>query len=84
MPPPGTGEPGVDAARLRWRCRRGLLELDLIFTSALERHYPSMSPTEQQAFRSLLELGDNQLLEYFQGRAEPVEPELKKIIKKIL
>ena len=44
--------------KLRWRCRRGMKELDLLTLSYLERHYPTASAAEQQAFADLLEVQD--------------------------
>jgi antitoxin CptB len=53
-----------DTAKLRWHCRRGMLELDLLLIRYLESRYPYASIEEQKAFRELLELEDNQLHAY--------------------
>lgn len=74
----------ADQARLRWRCRRGLLELDLILQAVLEELYGSLSANERVTFLELLELPDNQLLDYLQGRADPPQNNLKQLIIKIL
>ena len=42
--------------KLRWRCRRGMKELDLLTLGYLEAYYPTASTEEQQAFAALLEL----------------------------
>ncbi|MCK7576885.1 MAG: succinate dehydrogenase assembly factor 2 [Chromatiales bacterium] len=49
--------------KLRWRCRRGMKELDLLTLGYLERHYPTAPAEEQQAFADLLELQDPLLIE---------------------
>jgi antitoxin CptB len=41
--------------KLNWRCRRGMKELDLLTLGYLERHYPSASVEDRQAFADLLE-----------------------------
>ena len=70
-------------ARIRWRCRRGLLELDLILLAFLDRHYAGLSPAEQDAFERFLTVPDNTLLAYLNGTEAPTEAELKAIVKQI-
>ena len=69
--------------RLRWRCRRGLLELDVVLTNFLEQGYASLTPVEQDAFDKLLTVPDNILWAYIQGSENPPENELKQIVSKI-
>jgi antitoxin CptB len=57
--------------RIRWHCRRGLLELDLVLSRFLDREFGSLSPAEQAAFKVLLELSDNDLWDLVSGRADP-------------
>ncbi len=71
-------------ARLRWRCRRGMLELDLLLLAFLERDYPALSSSEKQAFERLLQVPDTTLLGYLQGRQNPPDKELMNIIIKIV
>ena len=69
--------------RLRWRCRRGVLELDLVLLAFLEQRYPDLSPLEQMAFDKLLEIPDEILLTYVQGNRIPPENELMEIVTEI-
>lgn len=69
--------------RLHWQCRRGLLELDLLFVRFLERHYAELSVAEQGAFQRLLEQPDQTLLAWLQGQQEPPS-DLKMIIGKVV
>jgi antitoxin CptB len=69
-------------ARLRWRCRRGMLELDLLLTRFVERHYETLDPAERLAFERLLETPDPTLLAYLQGREVP-DPELQQIVARL-
>ena len=69
--------------RLRWQCRRGLLELDLLFVRFLDQHYSALNVEEQGAFQRLLEQPDQTLLAWLQGQQEPPF-ELKAIIHKVI
>ena len=68
--------------RLRWRCRRGQLELDLMLDGFLKQHYPKLSAPEQAAFERLLELPDTALQGYLQGQDCPAK-EFEEIVRKI-
>lgn len=76
-------EVGDDMGRLRWRCRRGMRELDVLLTRYLERTYPSSSPAERVAFVELLELPDPDLFGYLVGRTTPGEALHIEIIARI-
>ncbi len=79
----GDGEPDArHFARLRWRCRRGLLELDLILGTFLEQQYPLLPADEQVAFERLLALPDATLSGYVQGQ-NSVAQEFEQIVRKI-
>jgi antitoxin CptB len=69
--------------RLRWRCRRGLLELDLILQKILDEAYPRLSGAERAAFERLLETPDNDLLAWLQGHDQPADTELAVLVGKI-
>lgn len=69
--------------RLRWQCRRGLLELDLLFVRFLEQRYLSLNAAEQGAFQRLLAQPDQTLLAWLQGQQEP-PTDLKSIIEKVI
>jgi antitoxin CptB len=69
--------------RLRWRCRRGLLELDLALQAFLDRGYIALDPCERAAFRRLLDTSDVQLQAWLLGQEEAPEYEFRELIKKI-
>jgi antitoxin CptB len=54
---------GHDAAvrRMEWRCRRGMLEMDLLFVDFVRRYLPSLNEAQIKALDKLLDLPDNQL-----------------------
>lgn len=49
---------------LRWQCRRGMRELDLLLTSYLDTHYDVSGEPEKQAFQEFLALPDPELAGY--------------------
>jgi succinate dehydrogenase flavin-adding protein (antitoxin of CptAB toxin-antitoxin module) len=56
--------------RIRWHCRRGLLELDLVLADFLAHHLETLDAQQLENFRELLEYQDNDLLDLVMGRAE--------------
>lgn len=56
----------ISVNELRWRCRRGMLELDTVLTEFLETAYPRLNPAQQQAFAELLMLDDMALWDKIQ------------------
>jgi antitoxin CptB len=69
--------------RLRWQCRRGMLELDELLQSYLDRRYACADANEQHAFRTLLTLSDQELFDYFFGALAPVDQKLSNVIEHI-
>lgn len=68
--------------RLRWLCRRGMLELDAWLQPFLETRYPVLDPAGQAAFARLLELEDFQIFDLLTG-ASPPPAELRCIIEQL-
>lgn len=60
--------------RLRWQCRRGMLEVDLILMRYLERRYVQASGAEQACFERLLQESDQRLFDWLMGKVEPDLP----------
>ncbi|WP_020561895.1 FAD assembly factor SdhE [Methylosarcina fibrata] len=57
--------------RLRWQCRRGALELDLILEAYLDTHYRQADDDEKKRFNDLLEWEDDELLAVLLGDKPP-------------
>jgi antitoxin CptB len=57
-----------EVRRLSWRCRRGLLELDIVLQRFSENHLTKLSIEELSAFDSLLDLPDNEFLDVVTSR----------------
>jgi antitoxin CptB len=56
--------------RVRWRSRRGLLELDIVLGRFVETHYNQLSEIEKLEFETMLDIPDNPLWDMIAGRAE--------------
>ena len=67
----------LERHRLKWKCRRGLLELDLILERYLEKH-----PADRR-LAPLLELPDNDLLDIAMGRSEHYDPTLQDVVARL-
>jgi len=67
--------------RMRWRCRRGLLELDLVLSRFLESQFEHLTSDQRGALTRLLDLPDNDLLDMVMGRAETSDPGCAEIVK---
>jgi antitoxin CptB len=67
--------------RIRWSCRRGLLELDLVLERFVTDHYERLNQREKNVFSELLKLPDNDLLDLAMGRADTTDPEYGDLIK---
>ena len=75
-----TAAADVTMARLRWRCRRGMRELDVMLTRYLDRVWPTASTTDRDAFLQLVELQDPDLFGYLVGQITPAEESQRAII----
>jgi antitoxin CptB len=68
----GAAAAPADAAqlgRLRWRCRRGMQELDVLLGGWLDAHWRSASAAQRAAFAELLEQQDPDLWAWCTGRS---------------
>jgi antitoxin CptB len=63
----------ADVGKLRWRCRRGMKELDILLTRYVDERYGAAPAEEQQAFQSLLEAQDPVIYAYCLGQESPPE-----------
>ena len=66
--------------RLRWHCRRGMLELDLLLNRFLDRHLLSLTADDLTRFEEVLEFEDDDLWHVLSGRAEVNDKKLQPIV----
>ncbi|MCF6354381.1 MAG: succinate dehydrogenase assembly factor 2 [Candidatus Polarisedimenticolaceae bacterium] len=74
-------QPGLE--RLRWQCRRGLLELDLLFEAFLDKRYSSLSDADKESFNQLLEHQDQTLQEWLLGKTAPEDEAMVHMVRLI-
>jgi antitoxin CptB len=70
----------AEMRRLHWRCRRGLLENDLVLTRFLEKHSTDLDLGRLEQLNQLLALDDADLWDIISGRAESGDQGLAEII----
>jgi antitoxin CptB len=66
--------------RLRWRCRRGMLENDLVLARFLDARGERITEAETAALLRLLDLPDGELWDLVSGRAEPGDATLRPLV----
>ena len=70
--------------RLKWRCKRGLLENDLFIERFFQQHGATLTTRQGAALEALTALADNDLLDLFLARCEPTgeldKPEVHEIL----
>ncbi len=73
-----------DKARLKWACRRGMLELDVLFMPFVDEAWEELSNENKRIFERLLECQDPELFAWFMGHEECEDNELKSVVNIIL
>lgn len=71
-------------SRLKWHCRRGMRELDVLLERYLERDYVNAPPPQKAAFETLLSLQDPEILELLTGRVMPEDNHLSDVVQRLL
>ncbi len=73
----------IELKRLVWRSRRGLLELDLQLAGFVRDVLPKLAAQEQEIYRDLLLVSDNDLLDYLNGKVACPDARLAPMIERI-
>lgn len=71
-------------ARLKWACRRGMLELDVLFLPFVEEAFGDLEFEQQETFERLLTCDDPDLFAWFMGHQQCDDPELADMVAIIL
>ena len=69
--------------RIKWRCRRGLLELDLVFEPFLREHLDRMGENDCNVLYRFLELSDGEIWDLVSCRKETTDPEFMVLLEKL-
>ncbi len=70
-----------ELSRLRWRCRRGIKEMDLILQRFLEQNYPALPPQQQSLFDQILDETDLDIMDWILDRSQPENPDYETLIR---
>ena len=70
--------------RLKWACRRGMLELDVLFMPFAENGFNELSDQQQEVFERLLTCDDPDLYAWFMGHQDCENQEFSQMIEHIL
>lgn len=73
----------MNIARVRWACRRGMLELDVLFQPFVEAQYEALTDADKQTFIRLLECEDPELFAWFMGHEQCPDLQLANMIVKV-
>jgi antitoxin CptB len=71
---------GPELERIRWHCRRGMLELDLVLNAFNEQHLANLAAGELDALRRILERPDPELLDFVMGHCDPEDTAERELI----
>lgn len=72
-----------DKARVRWACRRGMLELDISIMPFFHYEYDTLNDDDKRLFIRLLESPDPDLFNWMMNRGEPDDAELLRMVRLI-
>ena len=72
-----------EMSRLRWLCRRGMKELDVVMLRYLENSYETATAAEQERFRELLQMSDPDLYNLLLGREVTDDPDLIRFLRQL-
>lgn len=73
----------IELRKLRWRCRRGMRELDQLLERWLERAWRQSPTAERAVFLRLLDSEDDRLWRWFLGHETPDDVEIAALIERI-
>ncbi|MBJ6978128.1 succinate dehydrogenase assembly factor 2 [Luteimonas sp. MC1895] len=73
----------AELRRLRWRCRRGMRELDRLLERWLEQEWRASPTAERATFLRLLDSEDDRLWKWFLGHERPDDAELEALVGRI-
>ena len=71
----------TELSRIRWQCRRGMLELDALLGDFVDQHYLAMSAQQRDRFHMVLEYPDQMLFDYFFGGSVPIDKDVADVIQ---
>lgn len=73
----------LNEKQLVWRCRRGIRELDVLFSQFLASDYPALSVQEQGDFQRLLEVQDPTIMDWLFGKYDSDDVAMQAIVERL-
>lgn len=70
-------------AAIRWKCRRGMLELDMLLERFVARHYAGLDRKGRRDLIALLDAEDDLLWDYLTGRVVPEAKGIARLVERI-
>ncbi len=70
-------------SQLRWQCRRGMRELDVLLEGYLSAHYETAPEDEKRAFEHILQLSDPELVRYLLHGEQAELPALERVFSRL-
>jgi antitoxin CptB len=77
-------EQSIGFKRLKWHCRRGMLELDLLLEPFLDEEFEKLDEADKRRFYQLIQEQDQDIFVWFMQREVPKDPDIARIVKIIL
>jgi antitoxin CptB len=72
-----------EKAKLKWHCRRGMRELDLLLEGFLEHRYEALSSADRDGFARLLDCPNEKLMDWLMEGGSPEDRRLAEIVQQI-
>ena len=73
----------AEYAELKWRCRRGMLELDILLNSYLDKRYHTLSQQQGEVFSEVLDYPDQVLFDLLLGNMQSSDASVNTMINEI-
>ena len=73
----------TELRRIKWRCRRGMLELDMMLQDFFKQRFQGLDSQQQRMFVRLLDYPDQSLLEWLSGDPQSADKDVKAIVEQI-
>ena len=73
----------IEYSELKWRCRRGMLELDILLNSYLDKNYRTMSAEQGAVFNEILDYPDQVLFDLLLGNMQSSDDNVNRLIRDI-
>ena len=73
----------IELKKLRWRCHRGMLELDMLLLAFFDAQSEQLTAAERDVFTELLEADDPTLYDWLLGQSQPEDKGLQQLVKRI-